>query len=320
MNKNYIKKVLEKEFDSKTEIKGFHKRKPSLIYEFTTNNKEYVLKIRKSSKLNSFKEIIKDRKTREASLKEWEGINYFYNLTKEKNIPIGFAKPIKYIKEIKGIVTEKIEGKDFWKELKNKKQSEEYKKEVLFRIGEGLGLLHLNTLEGEEKIKIKERETGDKELDKKIKNIIESYKNHSTPLAKVLPGFDIRDIFVNKNKDVFFFDPGGVDSDFIYKTLASLITTIKIVNQGEISFLFKEDRKEWEEELLKGYSTKIRYDRNLLNLFLLIRLLSQQKSAQRTFERRLISKFPFVEKIIKKLYIDRFYFKEIEKIIKNYGL
>ncbi len=315
MNKNYIKKVLEKEFEGKIEMKSFQKRKPSLVYSFDTENEELFLKIKRRLTLNNFDEIIKNEELRNRGKDEYNSLNFLYNFAKQKNLPINFIKPIKYINEINGIVTKRIEGKDFWRVLKNKNISLDYKDQIMEKIGEGLSMLHEKTKEGEGEIYLETKKTGNEKIDKKVKEIIEKSQGKKSPIATIMPGFDIRDVIFNKNNEIFFVDPGKIKKGITYGQIASFLVAIKIIYQGSLSLLFCETEN-YEKAFLKGYFKNKNYDKELLQALVLNKLISEYNStAKKKIKRKKFLNIPLLKNIIKKYYIDKFYFKEIEKTI-----
>jgi len=97
----------------------FLKRPYSLIYEFTARGKHFILKVRKNEEItHNFQEIISNNTFKEKARGEWEALSYFYQKTRDNECPVNFVKPIKYIEGLNGIVTEKIEGEDFYQMLR----------------------------------------------------------------------------------------------------------------------------------------------------------------------------------------------------------
>jgi hypothetical protein len=317
MEKDYIKNILEKKFGSKVKIISFQKRKPSFIFSFDVAQQKLCLKIRKKWYHKDLKEVIGNKDIWESTSKEWKALNYFYNLNREDDSLINFIKPIKCIEEINGIITERINGRDFWKTLKDKRTNKRYKHETLRKIGKGLSFLHEKTKERNRSIKFEQKETDNKNLNEKIKKIISRYSGCFSSVAIFMPGFDIRDIIINKNNDIFFLDPGEIKKDFTYKQIADILVTIKIIYQGSFSFLFRKETKNYEREFLRGYFGDKEYDEHLLNSFVLNRLILQYNHTLNSLRRKKYLNIPILEIIIKRIYIDRFYFREIRKIINE---
>jgi len=73
--------------------------------------------------------------------------------------------------------------------------------------------------------------------------------------------------------------------------------------------------KEYEETFLCGYFGKGSYDKKLLGLFLLDKLLLYHNNA-----RKKLGRFYLFGGAVEKLYLDKFYFKEIKNTMDEYGL
>jgi hypothetical protein len=247
------------------------------------------------------------------ALDEWCALNHLYNTTKNKDCPIKYIKPIAYIKQINGIVTEKIEGKDLWKILRIKETA--HKRKIIYKIGRGIKYLQAVEKKEVQRIDLVQKETGNKKLDKKIKEVIKQYQNQ-LGFVVMGPDFDIRDIIVNKRK-IFLLDPGKLNLESVYQAIATLLVTIKIIHQNSINFLFNKNTKNYEKELLHGYFGNKKYNEKLLNLFILDRLLLHYGWAQRSLNQKKFLIIQPIKLLVKKIYIDRFYFREIRKIINE---
>lgn len=320
MKKDNIEKVLKNKMDTSlnVEITSFEERKQSFLYELEVGGRKYFLKIRKHSfqRKKDFEKAIHDKLMRESTQNEWEALNYYYNITEKEDCPVNFIKPTAYIEELNGIVTEKVEGKDLWRVLKSGRKKE-YVKKSIRKAGEGLSYLHKEIKGGSESAEFNVNSTGNEYLDGKVGRVFEKYTGHPAPVVLGAPVSDIRDIFVSHDNEVYFLDLERLEEMVVYRTVARIIASLKLIRQGDLLFPFKKIDESYEEEFLRGYFGDGGYDEGLLNAFMLEALTMFYNHALKKIDYMNISRIPVISAMVKKFYIDRFYYREIEKVFNG---
>lgn len=321
MNRNILKKMVFKELDLEAEprIIYLEQRRLSLICELIGDKRRFFLKIpEKREETNDLSEL--NKKIKERGFSEWQDLNYFYNLTKGDDCPISYVKPVAYISKLGGIVSEKSEGSDFYKSLikANSEEKIEENKEVLKKIGKGLAFIHKQAKKEKREVKFMVENVNNETLDRRIKKIFSKEEEHYSTTTRNLTAIDVRNIIINPQEEILFLDPTRREGQ-IYRELADFLINMKILYQGKLNFPFKKVNEEYKKSFLKGYFKNKEYNERLLGLCLLARITREYNKSIRKIDKR-IPKVHYLKNILVKIYLNRFYYQEIKKIIKNYGL
>ncbi len=316
-----IIKRIEKALEGLSGLKGKPKifyskqRKLSWVCYFSDDEREYVLKIPQRAVRGKGDGQVETQRKAEA---EWISLNYFYDLADSDDCPINFVKPVAYLSELNGVVTEKVSGSDLHRLLKrdHRKLEKEKNRDLLRRVGAGLSFLQARQRKEVKKLKFKWKKTDDLVIDEKLKNIFEENRSDHFYTVESMTGFDIRDILVSEEGQVYLVDPGGVEKRYIYETVANLLSTLKILHQGDLFFPLRTVSRAYEKALVEGYLGDDQCDQKLLGVFVLAKITKLYKIAR---DRKLPHRFGS-GKVLTKIYLDPFYKREIKKTIKEYGL
>ena len=311
-----VKQILDKQFrGDKVKIIRFEARAPSFVAHFNAGEKELFLKIRKRWHHEALEESVCDSQLVETSKKEWGALKFLNEVCADEKCLAKFVTPVAYIEEIGGIVTERIRGRDLWEMLFLGTVSEIQKIDFLEKAGKALCSLHDRTISDDEPLEFTEVGTGNIELDRMIETTLVGYVGRLSPVSVSIRGLDIRDVIVNEKNEIVFCDPGVLGRAHRYKSLAQFIVSIKLIHQGAFSLLSQTVTAEnYVQAFLRGYFGE-GGDQYLLNLCVATELTRRYKRALKKLERRKIAKLPFFGWILRKSYIERYYFREIKKCI-----
>jgi len=319
-----IPEILQKHLKLKSEPKIiFQKQRPkSFVYEFIGDNQGYFLKINQ----RNF-EKNPSPKTREniiyRGLEEWKSLNHFYDLTRNKTQVVRFVKPVAFIPEIGGVVTEKTDATDF-RDLLKKPPSEtekQYNVRVLQKVGKAFAFLHEQGKTEKQEIQFKHKSVHNKKLDKLISGIFEKEKGkHSDWATKTMKGFQIRDVMVDQKGNIVFLDPGKYTEQLMFRIIGNYLANMKIIWQRDIIFPFKKPDIDYERALLDGYFNNSPYDKKLVGLFVLEELTILYSGARKKLDKKKVFKLlPILKCLFLGFYLNVFYYREIKNTICEYG-
>jgi len=128
--------------------------------------------------------------------------------------------------------------------------------------------------------------------------------------TKTLKGLDIRNIFVNKDGDLFLLDPGKMKEDWCEMDLARFLVTCRILYWGSLIFFLRlSPEKVYEEQFIEAYYADRKIPKELLHLCMIKELLKHWNMAYVVLS---LKSWPDnVKALIKRFYIDPFYKKQI---------
>jgi len=254
------------------------------------------------------------------------------------NREVQFVNVLGYNNNHNAIFTEKVDGKDFWKIVKDadfkKKVGLDYKMKDVCSLLKKFGCAHnlhqLNNIEEEklfnwkkyiEKIRVLKNELGspiEKSLSYEVEKVLELTKNLEIQsfTTKTLKGFDIRNIIYQKNGNITIIDPGILKTDFRQVDIARFLVTFKIIYWGSLRFfLGLVPSKEFEYSYLKSYKADLEYD-SILKFIVIKELLRHWVTAERVL---LFKKWNIhLKEYLKKYYISPFYTTQLNKALNDF--
>ena len=251
---------------------------------------------------------------------------------------IQFVNVLGYNSNYNAIFTEKVNGKDFWKLVKNA----DFKKKVGFdfnskkvcsllnKIGWAHNLHQKNNIEEEklfnwnqyiEKIHVLKNELGssiEKSLSYEVEKVIELTRNLEIQsfTTKTLKGLDIRNIIYQKNGKITILDPGKLKTDFRQVDIARFLVTLKIIYWGSLRFFWGlVPSEDFEYSFLQSYKPNLEND--LILKFIIIKeLFRHWVTAMRVLS---LKKWNIhLKDFMKKKYISPFYTTQLNKVINDF--
>jgi len=270
---------------------------------------------------------------------EYHSLGYLYKHWPKDALGVHFIKPLGFIKEYNAIITERFYAKHFFKmfrqfDLKrrfNKKPNDKHN--VLSRLGAALSRFHqtsiteckfdiygfLYKVEGccDELKSFGISEKFINNIIQKLRTIkdIEIYTHHTNTLK----GFDVRQVFIDKEDSVFLLDPGKMKTDYKEKDLARFIATCRILYWGSMLFFIRMyPDKSYEESFLNAYYGSSKRPINVLSILIIKELLKHWRMAYTVAG---IKSWPSpIKRFLKKTYIDPFYKSQINAELIKLGL
>jgi hypothetical protein len=252
---------------------------------------------------------------------------------------VRFVKPLGFLKEYNAIITERFIAKHFFKMFRQFDLQRRFNKKpdithhVLSRLGTALSRFHQISIaecKFDIEIILYKMEGCCAELksfgicEKFINNVIqklqtikdiEIYTHHTNTLK----GFDVRQVFIDKEDNVFLLDPGKMKTDYKEKDLARFIATCRILYWGSILlFLRISPNPSYEESFLHAYYGNRKRPIKVLSILTIKELLKHWRMAYTVAG---IKSWPSpIKRFLKKTYIDPFYKSQIKAELIKLGL
>ena len=135
--------------------------------------------------------------------------------------------------------------------------------------------------------------------------------------APTLKGVDIRNIMLDKDKNIFLLDPGRLKLTNLESDLARLIMTYRIIFWGKFIFpLIRCPSYNAEREFLNGYTKSGNLiNQNLFHLLLLKEMLKHWDTANKSLQ---LKQWPkFIKQFLRLIYIDIFYNNQVNGQLKK---
>jgi len=257
---------------------------------------------------------------------EYSSLNYLSSHWNQ-SFGVRYVKPLGYIKEYNAIITERIQGKFFFKlfrqsDLSRKSKEQEHDPIMLgmYNFGKSLGAFHSqietpSTFRAYEVLSkltlyvnfLKNCNVSDKYLDDLLFDI-SKYENFECPALIVnnLKGIDIRQILITQDSNLLVIDPGKISKGYSEVDLARFIVTCRILYWGRFAIFFRVIPDDsYEDKFLNGYYGSKKSSEKVLNILIIKELFKQWIMAHKGLVKREWPK-PF-KYLVQKLYIDPFY-------------
>jgi len=270
---------------------------------------------------------------------EYHSLGYLSKHWPNDDMNVRFVKPLGFLKEYNAIITERIYAKHFFKMFRQFDLQRRFNEKpdithhVLSRLGTSLSKFHKETLKVctfnfevafakmESCCLVLKSYGVDNNYINTVLNKIKKISNYDleTFQTNTLKGFDVRQVFIDKEKNIFLLDPGKMKFDYIEMDLARFIVTCRILYWGSIlSFFRSTPNSSYEKSFIKAYYGKRKSPSNILNVLIIKELLKHWKMAYRVTG---IKSWPSPIKIfIKKTYIDPFYKSKINAELTKLGI
>ena len=297
------------------------------------NNKEkgVYVKIPKKLLFNKTNNIMPfSNEDRRLAEDEYNSLVHLSEYWPDNEFNVHFIKPLFFLKEYNAIITEQIYADHFFKlfrksDLDNSIINRSTKiKDILKRLGATLSKFHKTSLKEcrfnneptilkmtNSCLKLKSRGVSQKYLDLlifKLKNI----KNHGlkTYYANTLKGFDIRQVFIDKQEKVYLLDPGKIKFDCVEMDLARFITTCRLLYWGSTQLFFQRSPNPiYEECFIKSYYGNKKMPSDILSLLIIKELLKHWKMAHKVTA---LKPWPSsIKMLARRFYIDPFYKRQV---------
>lgn len=257
---------------------------------------------------------------------EYHSLVHLSRYWPKDDMNVRFITPLGFIKEYNAIITERFFAKHFFKmfrqfDLKrmfNKKPDITH--DILSRLGKALSKFHQTSIIDckfdingilykmgvccEELMSFGISEKFINNILFKLQTLkdIEIFTHHTDTLK----GFDIRQVFIDKESNIFLLDPGKMKTDYKEMDLARFITTCRILYWGSmLSFLRMSPDKSYEESFVQAYYGDNKKPDKILSLLIIKELLKYWRMVYASNRMKLWS--PPIKEFIKKTYIDPFY-------------
>jgi len=258
---------------------------------------------------------------------EYNSLVYLSRCWCNDNIGVRFVKPLGFMKEYNAIITERFYAKHFFKMFKRSNLKNIFNKRndathhIMSRLGTALSIFHQTT--------IKECEFNVGGVLQKIQNICLQLKSFgidqkfmyrivstlersnkleiTTHYTNTLKGFDVRQVFIDKDGAIFLLDPGKMKTDYKEMDLARFIVTCRILYWGSMLFFLRvAPNISYEESFIKSYyGHNNKRLKRVLGLLIIKELLKHWRMAHIALG---LKQWPLlIKKILKKTYIDPFY-------------
>ena len=257
---------------------------------------------------------------------EYKSLNYF-STQWDRSFGVGFVKVLGYIKEYNAIITERIQGKFFFKLFRQSDLLRKYKEQKhdpimlgMYNFGKSLQAFHSQAAvdsifradEVFSKLNhyvnfLKNCNVSYQYLDDLLFSI-SKYENFECPALIVnnFKGIDIRQIFFNHDNILLLFDPGKISQGYSEIDLARFIVTCRILYWGTFAIFLKViPDGSYEDKFLNGYYGLKKSSEKMLNILIIKELFKQWIMAHSSHAKREWPKF--FKYLVQKLYIDPFY-------------
>tara|TARA_B100000989_G_C19485206_1_gene447076 strand:+ start:142 stop:1206 length:1065 start_codon:yes stop_codon:yes gene_type:complete len=255
---------------------------------------------------------------------------------------IKFIEPIVYIEKYNAIVSKTFIGTDFFLNVRKYDiRNKFFNTQIPTKIQNQLKNIS-NTIFSYHKISITNNQIRNTEiilLKVKIKKIISELMEQSVSqdcfkilleyistqddnfknitYASTLKGLDIRNILINLDNEICMLDPGKLKIEPEVAGIARYLVTCEMIYWGTIYFFFHFKLSNKLLSTIKSpYQNIGKSNRNLLKLYLIKEYCKHWKQAYHNID--LKKRWPNIFRAcMKYFYVDRFFNKEINKIIKN---
>ncbi len=274
-----------------------------------------------------------DRKLAEDEYRSLVHLSHYWP---KNDMNVSFVKPVGFLKEYNAIFTEQFFAKHFFKmfrqfDLKRRFNSKpDNTHHILSRLGKTLSRFHqttiteckfdinsiLNKMEGccDELKAFGVSEKFINSIIFKLRTLkdIEIYTHHTNTLK----GFDVRQVFIDKEGRIFLLDPGKMKTDYKEMDLARFIATSRILYWGSMLFFLRmSPEKSYEESFVKAYYGDNEKPDKVLCLLTIKELLKHWRMAYTVLG---IKQWPsLIKGLLKKTYIDPFYRRQINVELVN---
>ena len=239
---------------------------------------------------------------------------------------VRFIKPLGFVKEYNAIITERFYANHFFKMYRKFDLKKRFNKKpdithhVLSRLGTALSRFHQKS-KRECRFNIRSTIIKMESCCSKLKafGVSEKFINTiifklrtlkdieiSTHHTNTLKGFDVRQVFIDKEDSVFLLDPGKMKTDYKEMDLARFIATCRILYWGSMLFFLRMcPDKSYEESFVQAYYGGNEKPDKVLCLLTIKELLKHWRMAYIVIR---IKSWPApIKGILKKTYIDPFY-------------
>lgn len=252
------------------------------------------------------------------------------------DIRVRFVKQLGFLKEYNAIITERFYAEHFFKiyrqfDLKSRlNKRSDYIHLIMSRLGKALSKFHQTS--------IKECRFNAASVLVKVENCCSQLKTFgvspdfidSTVLGlrklegrkidthhtNTLKGFDVRQVFVDNDDNIFMLDPGKMKTDYKEMDLARFIVTCRILYWGSILFFLRMSPDiSYEESFIRAYYGNNKVQDKVLCLLIIKELLKHWRMAYVVLG---LKQWPsLIKNFLKKTYIDPFYKKQISVELAN---
>lgn len=261
---------------------------------------------------------------------EYRSLLHLSRFWRNDALNVRFVKPLEFIKEYNAIVTERFYARHLFKtfrrcDLKGRlRKRHDAVHPVMARLGEALAGFHQTSIrecvfDAEATLTkmrtycsyLKSFGVARKFIDTLVARL-GTLRNLDvqTHRAHTLKGFEVRQVFVDRDDVVFILDPGKLKFDYKESDLARFIASCRILYWGSPLFgLRLSPDRSYEQGFLGGYYGNVSRDSRVLCLMTAKELLKHWKMAHVIVG---LKDWPaMVKTIVRNTYIDPFYTRQI---------
>jgi len=282
------------------------------------------------------------KQSRQMALVEFNNLRYLYNIFNEcPDNSLKTIKPLDFISKFNLILTEGVVNSfeifEFLRKIGRKRNINKFPLFLIEKMGSWLGYVHkigfnnfrnfpLFPTFNQQILKYKEI-VKKLNVNSRVKCKLFGYFEKLEKIASnliltsektfVIEGFEVRN-FITDKKAIYFLDPGKISIGSLYEDLARFIASLAILYWGRIDFLF-EFRNEscFFEKFINGYCkyVNLNLDYFILSIYLFKQYLKLWIDGLKVL---IFKQYPrFVSNLIEKIYIEHFFSKRIENILKR---
>jgi len=301
-----------------------------LEIEADSKSFKYYVKIPKANLLlmdeNNILPLTKD--DRRMAEEEYRSLCILAQDWNSEDINIKFVKPVDFLPNYNAIVTEYVPSRDYFIPFRHADLSGQLLRrgrkdnihQSLGQLGEALSRFHQSEqveghCETEQILKkiyyygreLKTLGADPAFLDTRTQQLSRYQDDEiSVCRSRTLKGLDIRNILEGENGGLFILDPGKIKLDYQEADLARFLVTCKILYWGSLGLLWPMVPDiSYEESFIRGYYGKRPMKTKLLSLLTTKELFKHWYMAYVVLR---LKPWPQgLKRIIKKVYIDRFY-------------
>ena len=267
---------------------------------------------------------------------EYHSLVHLSHHWNNEDIHVRFVNPLGFLTEYNAIVTERFYAKHFFEmyrcsDLKRRlKKGPDITHSVMSRLGTALSRFHktsireckfdvANILKKMEGCcsQLKSFGVAPKFIDK-IMFKLGTFHNFEiyTHYTNILKGFDVRQVFVDKEGAVLILDPGKMKTNYKEMDLARFIVTCRILYWGSpLLFLRMSPDKSYEETFIQAYYGSNKPPDKILCLLIIKELFKHWRMAYTVLK---LKQWPtLIKEVLKKTYIDPFYKLQINAELAN---
>ncbi len=275
----------------------------------------------------SLSEIVNDEEAKKQTYREYITLKKL-NASHSNASTLKVIRPLDCFDDLGALILEGFSERNLYVQIRaNRKKSQtEQFQDILFRCGRWLAKVHKTRKMENNNKPIKERFLQSlrhyqypicqtPKLYQRIHVIADKYVNrheNKFHFSKVIDGFEIRNILIGDR------EAGVMDlrekKGFLHDDIARFIISIKIVYWGTFWFILKRQPDPFYiKAFLKGYRSVLDLSDSFMQLFLLKEMLHQYSNAYSSLSDKQFS--TYIQKVVEKIYVDRFYQYEIKKIL-----